>query len=170
VRGGLGKVCGYVCLYENDFGSENCSSDSGSGTESPPPGGGYTNCQDACANGADFETEEQCNIFGGGGGNCDSGGILPLMIVRETQYDKLLEGNNVLKIKRDQFILSRKNTNPIRDWTSTSYTSKYTPDDIQSARNTANVTVNDPSVSLDALKLFAEKDISRHQNFGNFSP
>jgi hypothetical protein len=155
--GQIGTICGWLCIYDNDSGSENCSSFGG---------GQYDNCVDACEAGVGAGSEADCQI--GQGEGCS--GILPLTTVRETQYDKLLDSSNIMRIKRDRFILSRKNTESVRDWVTTAYTSQYSLDDIQTTRNTANVTVNDPSVSLDALKLLAEKDISRHQNFGNFSP
>jgi hypothetical protein len=166
--GGFGLVCGWVCIYdEGDSVTEQCLAQ----------GGQPTSCEDAVTlndqgiivcQGGQQSTPEDCNILGGGD-DCDQGGgILPLTVIRETPYDKLLEENNIIRVVRDRFILSRSE-NSFRDWTSVA-SRNYSPQYIQSARNTADVTVNDPSVSLDALKLFAEKDISRHQNFGNFSP
>lgn len=104
---------------------------------------------------------------------CNGGFISPLVggnAVAPTSYSKLLEGENVMRVNRDQFLIHRNKDVPIRDWTSVSFTSQYPSDWIVSLRNFANITTNNPKVSIDAIRLFAEKDLCKHQNFGNFSP
>lgn len=157
--GGIDITCGWKCLY-------NSSEFSICGEEQS------TECCETCE--CDYyENESACNAAGNGGGCLGSGGgssAIAAVYDQNNLYSKLLQGTNVLRVERNRFIINRGKDTPIRDWSSVAYTSKYPQEMVIGMRNAGTLTVNNPKVSQDALRLFGEKDLAKHQNFGNFSP
>lgn len=89
--------------------------------------------------------------------------------VHMTSYIEELQSNNIRRAKSGNFLIYRKPTIPIVNWDSY-YMKEYSPEIVTMIRNNAIKTINNPRFSQDALRLFGGKDLSKHQNFGNFSP
>lgn len=95
---------------------------------------------------------------------CNGGGQLVSMVVKGSDYAELLKDTNEDRVSSGVFIRSRKyGETPVADWSKTVSKNRTDP-------HTGRVFITDPNYSLPAIRAFTDKDLGRHQVFGNFSP